>query len=56
MDYQADLNNQKLIWTSVVSLAAALSQFTIESFVSSMAGKCSGPQASWNDEEVAATV
>ena len=56
MDYQADLNNQKLIWTSVVSLAATLCQFTVESFVSSMAGKHSGPQASWNDEKVAAMV
>jgi len=56
MDYQADLNNQRLIWASVASLAASLSHFTVESFISSMARQRSSPLASWNDEETAALI
>ena len=41
---------------SVASLAASLSHFTVESFISSMARQRSSPPASWNDKETAALI
>jgi len=55
MDYpEPDIQHRRLIWASVASLAALLSQYTIDSFISSsMSQKPSSkpPKAQWSTEE-----
>ena len=54
MDYQTDINHRRLIWASVLSLAALLSQYTVNSFISSMASR--PPKTNWPPNEVSTLV
>ena len=54
MDYQTDINHRRLVWASVLSLAALLSQYTVNSFISSMTSR--PPKMNWPPNEVSTLV
>jgi len=54
MDYQTDTDHQRLVWAPILSFAALLSQYTVDSFISSMTSK--PPKTQWQPDEVTTLV